>query len=253
MYLMYVDESGDTGLERSPTTHFALSSIVIHESRWRDFINAIVDFRRRLRLQFGLPIRTEIHAAEHLRHPPYPGISRFDRLRILVWFIDEIARLDYISITNVIVEKTTKTPDYDVFNSAWRTLFQRFENTLYFGNFPGASRSDFGIVFTDNTDGKRLTRLVRKMAVYNPIPNAASYGPGYRDIPITRIVDDPNLRDSRDSYPIQACDTVSYFLMQKFRPNAYIRRMGAQAVFDRLAPVLNKRARPSDPLGIVRL
>ena len=41
MYLMYVDESGDTGMVRSPTTHFVLSSIVVHETRWLEFINAI--------------------------------------------------------------------------------------------------------------------------------------------------------------------------------------------------------------------
>ena len=49
MYLMYVDESGDTGLANSPTRYFVLSGIVVHESRWREFINALVAFRRTLR------------------------------------------------------------------------------------------------------------------------------------------------------------------------------------------------------------
>ena len=49
MYLMYVDESGDTGLANSPTRYFVLSGIVVDESRWREFINALVAFRRTLR------------------------------------------------------------------------------------------------------------------------------------------------------------------------------------------------------------
>src|SRR6478735_443385 len=113
MCLMYVDESGDTGMVRSPTTHFVLSSIVVHETRWREFINAISAFRRLTRTRFGLPIRSEIHAAEYLRHPPHPGISRIDRLRILIGFIETISRLDYISITNVVVNKTKRPPEYD--------------------------------------------------------------------------------------------------------------------------------------------
>jgi hypothetical protein len=256
MYLMYVDESGDTGLTRSPTTHFALSSLVIHETRWRDFINQIIAFRKWARAAHGLPIRREIHASEYIRHPPVPTMSRPTRLQILQDFIDEIAQTNYISITNVVVDKTSKTSDYDVFANAWQALFQRFENTLLHGNFPGAFRRDFGIVLTDNTDGNKLTRMVRRMAVHNPIPNMAALygtGSGYRNIPILRVIEDPSLRDSRDSYPVQACDTVAYFLLQRFRPNSFIRKRGAQFLFDRLDPVLNKHASPRNPLGIVRL
>jgi hypothetical protein len=54
MYLMYVDESGDTGLARSPTTHFVLSSLVLHETRWRDFITQVMAFRKWVRANYGL-------------------------------------------------------------------------------------------------------------------------------------------------------------------------------------------------------
>jgi hypothetical protein len=256
MYLMYVDESGDTGLARSPTTHFVLSSLVIHESRWREFITQMLAFRKWVRGNHGLPIRIEIHAAEYIRHAPVPGLSRPTRLKILQDFIDELAQTDYISITNVVVDKTTKISGYDVFTNAWRGMFQRFENTLLHGNFPGGFRRDYGVVLTDNTDGRKLTSMVRRMAVYNPIPHMASLyglGSGYRDKPIVRVIEDPSLRDSRTSYPIQACDTVSYFLTQRFRPNRFIKKAGAQFLFDRLAPVLNKHASTNNPLGIVRL
>src|SRR5882672_3657140 len=104
MYLMYVDESGDTGLVRSPTSHFALSGLVIHESKWRDFVTQIIAFRRTLRAVHNLPIRTEIHASEYLKKPPVLGMPPHVRLAILRNLIDELAKMDFISITNVIVD-----------------------------------------------------------------------------------------------------------------------------------------------------
>ena len=200
MYLMYVDESGDTGLVRSPSTHFALSSLVIHESRWRELIELLIAFRKTLRAVYGLPLRMEIHSAEFVRHPPVPGMEKHIRLAILRNVLDELAKISFISITNVVVDKRSKPSTYDVFVNAWQALFQRFENTMNYGNFPGSHRSDFGIVINDNTDGMKLQKLVRKMAVYNPIPHTVSLygmGSGYRILPIRKIIEDPNSRDSK--------------------------------------------------------
>jgi len=94
------------------------------------------------------------------------------------------------------------------------------------------------------------------MAVYNPVPHMVSIygmGSGYRNLPIRKIIEDPNSRDSKYSYLIQACDVVAYFLFERSVPNKYIRRMGAQHYFDRLLPVLNTRASKTSPLGIVVL
>ena len=182
---MYVDESGDTGLNQSPTSHFALVGIVVHESEWRSFLDTMVQFRRVMRTAHKLPIRTEIHSAEYIRRPPVPGISKHERLAILRNLLDELAKLSTISITGVVVNKTTKQVGYDVFENAWRALFQRFENTLKYGNFPGKHRNDYGLVLTDATDGQKLQNLVRRMAVYNPVPNTqAVFGTGYRNLPL---------------------------------------------------------------------
>ena len=118
MYLMYVDESGDSGLKGSPTTHFALSGLVIHESRWRDFVESFKNFRRRLKDIYGLPVRTEIHASEFIKRPPVEGMPRHVRLAILRNLIDEVAKMDFISVTNVIVAKADKQVGYDVFENA---------------------------------------------------------------------------------------------------------------------------------------
>ena len=64
MFLMYVDESGDSGLVNSPTRYFVLTGLVVHELRWHDALNSLVNFRQRMRGKFGLKLREEIHAGQ---------------------------------------------------------------------------------------------------------------------------------------------------------------------------------------------
>ena len=248
-----MDESGDTGLVNSPTTHFALSGLVIHESSWRSFTTQMVAFRQTLKAAYGLPVRTEIHSSDFIQSPPVPGMPRHIRLAILRNFLDELAKMNFISVTNIIVGKAGKPAGYDVFTNAWQALFQRFENTLRYGNYPGGHRNDYGLVLTDATDGTKLQRLMRRMAVYNPVPNQPQYGPGYRNLPILRIIEDPHPKDSGESYFIQACDVAAYFLYQRSHPNGFVKKMGAKNYLSRLMPVLNRRASITNALGIVEL
>lgn len=252
---MYVDESGDTGRQGSPTRFFALSGLVIHESRWRQFLQTLIAFRKTLRAVHGLPIRAEIHASEFIKKhkDSVYGLERYVRLAILRNTLDELASIPDIMITNVIVDKQGKPANYDVFESAWRTLFQRFENTLMRGNFPGAHRQDHGLVITDATSGKKLSRLVRRMAVFNYIPNMGMFGGGSRNLPIVRVIEDPYGKDSAQTLPVQMVDVTAYFLMQKFAPNGFIKKQKAQNYFERLSPVLNTWASYNDKFGIVRL
>ena len=247
---MYVDESGDPGNNTAQSDFFCLTGMLVHESEWRNLIDVSTRFRRTLKDVYGLPVRAEIHAVKLLRHSEF-GIEKYKRLAILRNFLDELAKMNFISLTNVVVDKKGKPPDYDVFSSAWRTLFQRFENTLTHGNFPGGYRRAFGTVFTDATNGEKLTSIMRKMSVHNPIPNRR--GGGYRNMPILRVIEDPSPRNSEHSLPIQACDVAAYFLHQSLKPNAYVKKSGAQNYFRRLDAILNKNASLTNPMGIVIL
>ena len=86
MYLMYVDESGDTGLAPGGSSHFALTGLVVHESRWRDLVDVLMKFRRTMRAAHNLPVRMEIHASQYLRHPPVPNMLPHVRIAILCGF-----------------------------------------------------------------------------------------------------------------------------------------------------------------------
>jgi hypothetical protein len=52
-----------------------------------------------------------------------------------------LAAINFISITNIVVDKTTKAVGYDVFHMAWNALFQRFENTMPIRLIPKPTRS----------------------------------------------------------------------------------------------------------------
>jgi Protein of unknown function (DUF3800) len=257
MYLMYVDESGDAGMINTPTRYFVLTGLVVHELRWQQYFDQMVAFRQRMRILYGLKLREEIHAGAMMSRPgPLARIKPHNRLNIIRNFADEIATMSDINIINVLVDKDNKTPDYDVFGNAWRCLLQRFENTLSNRNFRGPANSvDKGIVIADNTDNKKLVKLLRKMRRFNPIPSMVGYGTPYRNILVTDIIEDPSFRESSESLYIQAADTVAYLLYQYFAPSGKIRKRGAQKYFEHIKPVLCTKATTKDPLGmgIVRL
>jgi hypothetical protein len=263
---MYVDESGDCGMpaDGSPSRLFCLSGVVVHELRWRDTMEDILRFRHWLKHKYGVYLDDAIHAGAMINRPKRcaPAIAQLkkhQRLAIIRHHADLIATLRDISIINVVVDKTSgRAPDKDeVFRRAWYALFQRFENTIRRKNFPGPKNADDrGIVFPDNTDGQKLRNYLdtmrsrNRLKVFHP-----TGGFHYRDEPIQVIVEHPVMRDSRESFMIQAADCACYLLKQFEEPSSYMKRHGGNAYFNRLGSVLCKHASGKDPTGrgIVRL
>src|SRR5664279_870132 len=103
MYIMYVDESGDTGIVGSPSNEFYLSAIIVHESHWLQFLSDSIGFRRKLKAQKGLLMKEEIHSSEFMtkRIKLRGGISRNNRLDILKQCINWLATKQYLSIITV--------------------------------------------------------------------------------------------------------------------------------------------------------
>lgn len=252
MYLMYVDESGDPGMINSPTRHFVLSGLVVHELSWLPTLDALVAFRRRMRDAFGLKLREEIHAAHFIRgNDELSRIAKYDRLAILRHFADELASLPDISVINVVVDKEGKSDAYDPFERAWQALIQRFENTIGYRNFRGpANADDRGMIIPDGEPLKKLNQLLRRMRRHNPIPSQVG---GYRSLLLRKVIEDPIYRDSSHSLLIQAADLCAFLLYQRLAPNGYMRKKGGARYFDRLGPMLCRAASANDPDGIVRL
>ncbi len=255
MYLMFADESGDTGLTLSPTRYFLLCALVVHELEWKACLLKLVEFRRELRRDYGLKLRHEIHAREFISKPGELAIiPKYKRLEILRKFVDKIAQIKAFRLISVVVDKQTKRPDYDVFANAWQALIQRFENTITYKNFPASGNTrDCGLLSCDKTDEPKLTSLIRKMRHYNPIPNNSFHGPGYRNVTLNHLIEDPVFRDSADSFLIQCADLCAYLLQQNLSPSKYMKEKSGHNYFNRLKPILCLKASTRDPLGIVRL
>lgn len=251
MYLLYVDESGDVGVTHSPSPYFALSGFVVHELRWHDALEAIIEFRQHLRDTYGLKLREEIHAGHMIRKPgALSRIPKSIRLKILRMTLDFQSRLPDVSIINVIIDKAGKPAGFDVFEAAWMTLIQRFHNTISHKNFPGPQNpDDKGLLVVDQTEERKLRGISRRMRRYNPVPSM--FGPGARPIPITTLVEDAVHRNSLHSYFIQLADVNAYFLYQRFTPCGYVKKKGARNYFNRLRPILCTVASRTDPDGIV--
>lgn len=250
MYLLYADESGDIGRNNSPTRFFCLSGLVVHELCWNDTLEAIINFRRRLRQVYGLKLREEIHAAAFIQKPgEMRRIPKSMRLRLLRDTLEFQASLINVNIINVVVDKAKPARANDVFKIAWQTLIQRFHNTLFRNNFPGTPNpKDQGMLIVDQTDEVKLRNLSRRMRRYNPTPSLSG---GFCHVPTDMIVEDAVHRNSLHSYFIQLADVNAYFLQQKYDPCGYIKTKGGRNFFNRLAPVLCKVASSAHPLGIV--
>ena len=251
MYFLYVDESGDSGMVNTPSPYFVLTGIVVHELRWNDYLDRLVDFRKRMRNTFGLLLREEIHCARMVNKPgELVRIKRNDRLTILRNFTSEIASMQDISIINIVVDKRLKAPDFDVTDAAWTMLMQRFSNTMSHRNFAGPANPDErGMVIPDMSEVKKITGILRRMRKYNPVPSIS--GVGYRNLTVTNLIEDPYFKDSEHSYFIQVADLAAFLLYQKLRPSTYARKKGLTNYFDRLDPILCKVASRSHPQGIV--
>lgn len=187
--------------------------------------------------------------------PSLQKLKKYERLAILRHYADKIATLSDINLINVVVDKENgRVRDKEeVFRWAWYTLFQRFENTIRYQNFPGPKNADDkGVIFPDNTDGAKLKRYLERMRLSNPFLVRQRDGAhSYKDEPIRVIIEDPVPRDSRESYFIQTADCAVFLLKQHIQPSAFMKKHGGNAYFNRLEPVMCKQATNKHPKGIV--
>ncbi len=257
MYFMYVDESGDTGIHSVPTSFFILTGLVFHELRWFELLEDLIAFRKDLRRRTGWKLRDEIHSQDLINGRPSRNrnLSRYVRLEILRNSVDWIAGQNDIRVITIMVKKRHKENAAQVFDLAWGALIQRFENTLSYRNFTGPMNPDErGFLIPDNTNGKQLVKIVRRMRRYNPVPNIQTfYAGGSRNLPLSHIVEDPFTKDSRHSFFLQMADVVAYCGYQHIKPNSYMKKKGGKRYYLRLDPVLLKEASPRHPLGMVVL
>lgn len=273
----YVDESHNNNL-------FCLSAIGIRHSVWKECFDKARHFRERLNKDYGIFIRKEIHAYKFLSGRGDVSsrmVSKWERSRIFNQILQMIASLPEVMLFNICLKKCEHSDPHMV---AWDRLVNRIERTMVAmeqRELPtrkellakcrqSISEDDYSklehrllsyfsraVIIADEGRELEITRALRKMHVYNPIPsryNVWGDGQATRNIPAERIIEDPVFKDSSRSYFIQLADCVAYSLLKREEPPIpRIKKYKIHEMFDaHLSGVCFRKASPRDPLGIVR-
>jgi len=244
MYLMYVDESGDTGIVNSPTQYFILSGIIVHELNWRKTLDDLVVFRKHLFQTKGLRINDEIHCKSFINKPgDLKKIKRNDRVDIIKKCMYWLNTRTDLSVISIVLNKQGK--QNNIFELAWNALLLQFENAIKLNYLNGnRNKEDKGIVICDNTDGEKLTWLIRLMRHYNYKPT---------DEKIKYIIEDPVLRDSKDTLMLQMNDVVAYCVRQKYEPNNYMNKKSGFNLYKKIEYVALKIPNNVNEYGLLEL
>lgn len=252
MYLLYVDESGDSGnfIEgvSKNSRHYILSGLIISQDDWASSLEKLKKLRGIISSKYGLSPRVEIHASELIRIDnieEYRQIRKQDRLDILKMYSSQIPIIfDTAKVINICLDKTEQKSKRDIQELAWSRLIQRFDTYLT------KTVNDKGIIISDTMNQESLVRnTIRKMRIYNPIPS--HYGPFY-DSPIKNIIEDAFIRDSKHSYFIQTVDVIAQLLYRKEYPKTSLKKYNVDKYFELLKPILLTEAAKNDSWGIVR-
>ena len=181
MRIAYYDESGDDGYPQYSSPLFALSALYMHYTQWQANFDRIREFRRRLRSDFGVPVKTELHTKYFvLGKNPYRDLqlSEADRLEVMGLLADLIGSLELKIINVVIVKPRLTRPGVDVLDTALTYSVQRVENDLDPARNPG----ERFMIITDAGRVGAMRSTTRRIQRINYIPSRFGPSPYRRDI-----------------------------------------------------------------------
>lgn len=205
-YIAYFDESGDDGLIDASSETFTLTSLYMNASSWQQNYNMVYAYRKLLKEKFGFHISMEMHTKNFLTNKnPYRKFnwSAEDKQYIIKLFAACLTKLK-AKVINVVIDKNNvkEKSTYNVLENALKYNIQRIENDSN-GNW------NF-LIITDSGRIAPMRRTARAIRAFNPIQSKFDYG--YTNAPITGLIEDILEKDSEESYFIQLCDYISYFV-----------------------------------------
>jgi hypothetical protein len=240
MHFIYIDDSSDR-----PTHVF--SAICVPCDRWNDVFERLRQWRSHLRETHKIPINHELHAQEFLSGrgsaDAFKDLPRHRRAQI---FYLSMKVTNWLNECGVTVFNVCTTND---------NQFQAFERLLNRINRTMEARKTQAHLICDQGKELQYTRLVRKMKAHNYIPSKYgrwNSGEPAKNIPIDRIIEDPQFKNSKSSYLIQQADFISYALLRRERPTPRIKKHGIHKHFDVLDGCLEKVCNRHDPKGVIR-
>ncbi len=204
-YIAYFDETGDDGIATTSSDHFILTSLYMLAESWQQNFNLVRSLRKELRDKYGFHVMEEMHTKHFLTDKnPYRNYrwSKEIKREIIKAFTLTIAEMD-LKIVNVIIDKRKfKDENYRILENALKYNIQRIENDSEgIWNY---------LIITDEGRIAPMRKTARAIRSYNPIQSKYSYG--FMNQPITNMIEDILEKNSSESYFIQICDFVSFFV-----------------------------------------
>jgi hypothetical protein len=240
MHFVYIDDSTER-----PTNIF--SAICVPCDRWNLAFERLRRWRKHLRDVHGIPILHELHAQEFISGRnsagTFQGLPRHRRAQI---FHTSMKVCNWLNGCGVTVFNVCNDDD-DQFR-AFERLVNRINRTM-------KARESYAHLICDQGKEGQYKKLIRKMRVHNYIPSKYekwSDGEWSKNIPIERIIEDPQFKDSKESYFIQQADFIAYALLRRERPTPRAKKHGIHKSFNLLDTCLERACNPRDPYGVIR-
>ena len=201
MYFCYVDESGDSGKVKSPTSLFALAAVLVDDKRWREAREHVSNFRRSLEGKFGVKFNDKLRASDIVHNRGdfrNSGMSFQERMALYEEAMQFQQKCGVMCVFAVAVQKD-RAGERDVGDIAWEMAIAR---ASHFGHEAGENVH----FLPDRGHGTLITKKIAQM----------------REREATNIVEDPSDRNSRDSWFVQLADLNAYAAAKKVRPGPHI-------------------------------
>lgn len=238
MHLIYIDDSRDEQL-------CVFSALAIPVAEWHQAFEQVRDFRRAIKTAYGIFVYKELHAWKFVSGRGRISnriVTKGQRCAIFKDALSMTAQLPGARVFNAVFPKAAD-------ETAFEWLLNRIDRAMQ-------AWDSHALLVCDEGKETIYTRLVRRMYVYNPIPSQFGHwtgtGQSWKNIPLSRIVEDPFFKDSQQSYFIQLADFAAYALLRQENQLPSKNRYGLHEAFDELEPILVTEATRKDPRGIIR-
>ena len=234
MHLIYIDDSYERPYQ-------IYSAIAVPAASWNTCFEAIKAWRRGLKQSDGILVTREFHATEFCGGRGKLGdrvVGKYRRSRIF----REAMRL------------TNGLPGVRVFsvchtqNRTWalERLITRINKTL-------GEWDSHAVLMFDEGKEQEITKLLRRMGVYNPVPVYVGSGvTEVRNLKLARILDDPIFKKSEHSYFVQLADFAAYAVLRREKRLASKDAYGYHECYELMPDAIVREASIRDPLGIIR-
>ena len=240
MQFIYLDESKDDN------KCFVYSALILDADRWPEAFDCIKAFRRKLRIDYGIYVSKELHAwkfaagKDQIADRPISKEQRAHIFREVLQFIADAGEFSVISSIN-----TNK-----------QFAFERLVNRL--NKTAEVNGNQKILLFCDQGEEEEITKNIRRMRIYNPIPSNNGYWAenlaASKNIPLKQFVEDPIFKESKNSHFIQLVDFCAYALLRMERPIESRTALGYHKAYEILRPVCHPPTNRRDHrgMGIIR-